>query len=223
MLLLISKPQGITSHDVVDRVRKITGVRRVGHAGTLDPFATGLLIVGVGREFTKQLGELTKNTTKTYVATLELGKETDSYDLTGIPLRQDFAGPEPELKKIVEVLANFEGEQQQTPPIFSAIKINGKKAYQFAREGEALKLNPRQVTIFYIKLINYNYPELSFECKVSSGTYIRSLAHDIGEKLKTGAFVKKLERTQIGDYSLNNALTLDKLQDFWNKQQSSNH
>ncbi len=210
MLLLIDKPKGITSHDVVDQLRKITGERRVGHAGTLDPNATGLLIVGVGRESTKKLGEITKNTTKTYEAEITLGATSDTDDAEGKILSNKVTKrlSDEDIKKI---LRQFEGEQMQIPPIYSAIKLKGKKAYELARKGKEVILEPRKITIHSIKLDEYNFPMLKITCEVSSGTYIRALARDIGKSLGTGAYLSELRRTKIGEFDIQNAQKLDKI------------
>ena len=209
--LLIDKPKGITSHDVVNKVRNVTSQRRVGHAGTLDPNATGLLIVGVGREFTKKLGYLSKGVTKVYEAHVVLGEIRDTDDSEGATVENYKGTKLPGYKKIEETLESFKGEQMQVPPAFSAIKLKGKKAYELARKGKEVKLEPRKITIVTIKLEKYKYPDLLFVCEVSSGTYIRALARDIGEKLKTGAYLKDLRRLKIGDYDIKDAIKLEDL------------
>lgn len=223
MFLLIDKPKSITSHDVIDIIRKITGERKVGHAGTLDPNATGLLIVGVGRESTKKLGDIAKNTQKAYGAEIFLGEERDTDDPEGVILqrtkddRSEF-NKTPSLSKIQRVLNSFIGEQEQVPPVYSAIKIGGKKAYEMARKGEKLSLGPRKIKIHWIKLKKYKFPLLEVGVKVSSGTYIRALARDIGRKIGCGAYLRNLRRTQIGEFKLENAVKLDKLtKDNWRK------
>src|SRR3990167_5402614 len=242
-MFLINKPKGPTSHDIVDEVRRITGERRVGHAGTLDPFAEGLLIILVGRKETKKQSEFL-NLDKTYEATLTLGIETDTHDSTGKPVKSqfpifNFQIPNHRLRrcpaksgdnfqipisKIKKVLKKFEGEQMQIPPKFSAKKIKGKKAYELARQGKKVELKPKQVKVYWIKLLKYkkctppwyktttDCAELKLRLKVSSGTYIRALARDIGRTLGTGAYVKELRRTQIGEYKLKNADTIQSLQ-----------
>lgn len=210
MFLLIDKPQGITSHDVVDQVRRITSERRVGHAGTLDPNATGLLIVGIGRESTKKLGVIAKDTTKTYEAEIVLGETRDTDDSEGVTTNTN-KKVKPALKQVLEVLKKFEGELEQIPPAYSAIKMKGKKAYELARAGKEVIIEPRKVTIHSLDFVSYEYPVLKIECKVSSGTYIRSLARDIGQMLCTGAYLKELRRTQIGQYSIKNAIALGAL------------
>lgn len=212
MILLIDKPKGWTSFDVVAKVRGILHEKKVGHAGTLDPNATGLLIIGTGAD-TKKLGELTTNTNKTYEAEIFLGATSDTGDIDGIITQRDSSTTlrmtESEIK---EILKGFEGEQMQIPPIFSAIKMKGKKAYELARKGTDFKLEPRSINIYEIKLISYEYPILKITCKVSSGTYIRSLAYDIGEKLGMGAYLLNLRRTHIGEYSVQKAISLQELQ-----------
>lgn len=210
MLLLIDKPKGITSHDVVDRVRRISGERRVGHAGTLDPNATGLLIVAVGRDDTKKLGHLTTGTTKTYIGEITLGRSTATDDSEGETLEEK---PVPTLseKEILKVLTTFEGTQMQKPPIYSAIKQNGKKAYEMARKGEVVDLPEREVTVHTIKLLSHTDSVLTIECEVSAGTYIRSLARDIAIKLGTVGHLSNLRRTKIGEYDIANASELAKL------------
>jgi tRNA pseudouridine55 synthase len=207
--LLVDKPKGITSHDVIYKVRKITGVSRVGHAGTLDPNATGLLIVGVGREATKTLGILTKDTTKEYRAEIYLGESRDSDDIEGtIVEKSSFV---PSLTQVKKCLESFLGKQKQIPPIYSAIKKDGKKAYEVARSGKIIVMDPRDVEIFSVHMDSYEYPYLTITTLVSSGTYIRSLARDIGECLNTKAYLSNLRRTKIGNYSINEGILLSEL------------
>lgn len=211
-VLFINKPPGPTSHDIVDEVRRIIGDRRVGHAGTLDPFAEGLLIVLTGPD-TKRQGEF-MGLDKTYEATFILGEERDTDDVTGRIRPTEMTGektkisnkaPAPNVEKIKEVLKSFEGEMEQMPPPYSAKKIKGKKAYELARRGETPQLKAKKVTIYNIELLDYEWPELKIRTKVSSGTYIRALARDIGRALKIGAYVGELKRTRIGDYLLKDA------------------
>jgi len=202
----IHKPPGPTSHDMVNKIRKLSGIKRVGHAGTLDPFAEGVLIVAIGREYTKQLGKFLKRD-KTYRATIKLGAESDSGDLTGKIIEKEKL-TKPNKKDIQEALKNFKGEIEQTPPAFSAIKIAGKKAYELARKGIKPDLKPRKVKIYSLKILKYSWPYLEIETKVSSGTYIRSLASDIGRTLKTGGYLEKLVRTKIGRFNLKNSINL---------------
>jgi tRNA pseudouridine55 synthase len=216
-ILLVDKPTGITSHDVVYKVRKKTGVKRVGHTGTLDPLATGLLIVLVGREFTKRQTEFLK-LDKDYICEAQLGVETDTYDVDGKTIKE--ASWE-ELKKITETdfkraLDNFRGEINQTVPPYSAVKIKGEKLYEKARKGEIIQedLPSRRVLIKELKLIgfvkNAEQEELFFTIKVScsSGTYIRSLVYDVGQQLGVGATTTSLRRTRIGKYKIEDAMNL---------------
>lgn len=211
MFLLIDKPKGMTSHDVVDRLRTITGERRVGHAGTLDPNATGLLIVGIGRESTKKLGKISKDTRKTYMAEIVLGEERDTDDSEGKVVLKAKGVLPPGRKEVVKILREFLGEQEQIPPKYSAIKLKGKKAYELARKGMKFTLIPRKVFVHRINLIRYKYPNLEIEVEVSAGTYIRALARDIGRKLGIGAYLSELRRTKIGEYFVEDAVSLEKL------------
>lgn len=208
MFLLVDKPKGITSHDVIDKLRRVTGERRIGHAGTLDPNATGLLIVGIGRESTKKLGNLTTGNKKTYEAQITLGQSRDTDDSEG-QILQNFNAEVPDKEKITRALKDFEGEQQQIPPAFSAIKLKGKKAYDLARKGQSPKLEPRKVVIHSIKLDKYEYPKLEITCEVSAGTYIRSIARDLGNNLETGGYLENLRRTKVGQFNIEDAEKLE--------------
>jgi len=202
MFLLIDKPKGITSHDVVDRVREITGERKVGHAGTLDPNATGLLVLGIRREATRELGKISKATKKIYEAEIYLGEERDTDDIEGIVVSKVKGFLAPSKNEVVKVLASFIGKQSQKPPIFSAIKIRGKKAYELARKGRKVEIKPRRIVVYSIDLIDYKFPSLAIRTKVSSGTYIRAVARDIGDKLGLPTYLKYLCRNKIADISL---------------------
>jgi len=207
-ILNIYKPAGPTSHDIVDKIRKITGIKKVGHAGTLDPFAEGILIILIGK--TTKLQPRFMAMDKTYVATLKLGAISDTYDKTGKIIMCE-AKPHTSKDKIENILKQFLGEIKQVPPIYSAIKIKGKKAYELARKGQIPQLKPRKVKIYNIQVLKYKYPYLEIKVKCSKGTYIRSLAHDIGQKLNCGAYLEKLTRTQIGKFTTKNTVKLDKL------------
>lgn len=206
-VLLVDKPAGWTSFDVVNYVRKIVaqaeGKRpkqvKVGHTGTLDPFATGLLVLLVGKEYTRRAGKLSK-LDKTYEVTMRLG-ETSS---TGDPEGEITAvsGAVPDEKALLKALKNFTGQIEQVPPAYSAIKINGQRAYKLARAGKEVKIEPRKVTINRLELVDYSYPEVKLVADVSSGTYIRSLVEDIGKTLATGAYTTALKRTEVGKYDL---------------------
>jgi tRNA pseudouridine55 synthase len=209
--LLVDKPAGWTSFDVVAKVRgqlkKETGQKfKVGHTGTLDPFATGLLIIVIGK-YTKRAEEFSK-LDKTYEAELILGSASSTGDTEGeITKKSDHV---PNTEEIKEAIKEFIGEIEQVPHKFSAMKINGQRAYKLAREGKEVKLEPRKVTIYSIKDVEYNYPRLKFTTEVSSGTYIRSLAEDIGEQLGVGAYLSQLRRTKVDKYRVEEAELLDK-------------
>ncbi len=208
--LLIDKPAGITSHDVVDQVRRIYKTRRVGHAGTLDPFATGLLIVAVGKA-TKDIQRFV-GLDKEYIATARLGATSDTYDLTGqltIKNKQLTISED----DVRTALMSFKGGYAQKAPAYSAKKVHGQKLYEMARRGEDVEhLRPiKNVDISEIELLDYHWPDVTFRVTCSSGTYIRSLAHDLGEKLGCGAYLTALRRTRIGDYKIEDA---KKLKDF---------
>ncbi len=211
--LLINKPIDWTSHDVVGYLRKITHIKKIGHAGTLDPFATGLLIVAVGREHTKRLDEF-KNLNKTYIATLHLGATSDTLDRTGII--HQISEAQIDVKNIQEVIKNFIGHQDQLPPMYSAKKIAGKKLYKLARKGIEVERKPNRITIFDLQIVDYAFPYLRLHINCSPGTYIRTLAHDIGQQLNVGAYCETLERTHIGEFSLANAIEVKKIsRDTW--------
>ncbi len=218
--LLIDKPETWTSHDVVGYLRKVTGIKKIGHAGTLDPFATGLLVVGIGREATKRLDEF-KGMSKTYVATIQLGATSDTFDSTGtINTESTKTQKHIELNDITMVLENFVGTQKQLPPMFSAKKINGKKLYDLARKGIEVERKPNEITIYSLELLNFDEKknELEINVNCSAGTYIRTLAHDIGQKLGCGAYCKELRRTNIGEFDVKNAVDVKNLEkDNWGK------
>jgi len=209
-IILIDKPSGMTSFGVVARVRRVltqnnplsSGKKvKVGHTGTLDPFATGLMILVIGKEC-KNAGTYSK-LDKIYEATVKLGQTSTTGDTEGeITEISDLV---PKTQDIEKVLKKFTGEITQRPPIFSAIKIDGQRAYKLARNGKQIEMPERQVTIFELDLINYSYPELKIRVHVSSGTYIRSLAEDIGVALNTGAYCTQLRRISISKWSVNQA------------------
>ena len=207
--ILIDKLAGITSHDVVLKLRKITKIKKIGHAGTLDPMATGLLILGIGRKATKKLSFFQK-LDKEYLVKIKLGAVSDTFDAEG-KIKEIEVKEIPSLEKIKKVLKEFEGEIEQIPPLFSAKKIKGKKAYELARKGIKVNLLPQKVKIYQIEILNYKFPYLEIKVNCSSGTYIRSLANDIGKRLGCGGYVEKLRRTKIGDFSVENAIKLKDL------------
>lgn len=201
--LLIDKPATWTSHDVVGYLRGVTREKTIGHAGTLDPFATGLLIVGVGRDATKQL-EHFKGLPKTYEATIQLGAESDTDDPTGTLIEHPDAIP-PSQEAVETVLQEFTGPQLQIPSMYSAKKIGGVKLYDLAREGKTIERPPQPIEIFSLELVSYTYPTLTIRVQCSPGTYIRTLAHDIGEKLDIQGYCLTLRRTAIGPYNVESA------------------
>jgi len=210
-VLLIDKPSGITSHDVVDKVRKKLKVKRVGHTGTLDPLATGLLIILVGRQYTKKQIQYLKQD-KQYHVTIKLGEETDSYDSDGQTVKKALPITLEEItkKKIEIALKKFKGEISQTVPSYSAVKIKGKKLYELARQNKVTLLPTRVVNIKALNILSFNNKTYDLELLVdcSSGTYIRSLAHDLGQNLKVGAHVTALRRTKIGKLDISKATPL---------------
>ncbi len=203
--LLIDKPTDWTSHDVVGYLRRVTGIKKIGHAGTLDPFATGLLIVAIGRESTKRIDEF-KNLNKTYETTIRFGATSDTHDKTGTLTPDDPATQMPSENEIKDVLQQFIGKQQQIPPMYSAKKVQGKKLYELARKGIEIERQPNNIEIYNIELLTYNEDSIDIRCEVSVGTYIRTLAYDIGHKLGVGAYCQELRRTHIGDFSVDQAI-----------------
>lgn len=211
--LLINKPRNWTSHDAVSYIRNIarkkTGNKKikVGHAGTLDPFATGLLIIGIGHEATKLIDEF-KGMPKEYIAKLKLGAISDTYDSEGkIQASKHLNTRTISKDKVEKIIQNFIGKQNQLPPMHSAKKIGGKKLYELARKGIEVDRKPHNIEIYDIKLMEYNWPNLKIKVNCSTGTYIRTLAHDIGEKLKVGAYCEELMRTKIGKYFVEKTIT----------------
>jgi tRNA pseudouridine55 synthase len=212
MIIGIHKPAGITSHDVVYRVRKITGIKKVGHAGTLDPFATGVLIILIGRESTKQSYQLMSGQ-KEYIAKLKLGAVSDSYDIDGAI--QEISDRIPTKEELEAVVHKYQGEIEQTPPIFSAKKIHGKKLYEYARKGQLIDIPSVKVTIDQITLEEYQYPYADIKVQCQKGVYIRSIGHDIGQDLGIGAYLVSLLRTQVGEYTIEKALTLEEFESYY--------
>lgn len=208
-MLLIDKPAGMTSFGVVSRIRRVLSSEKgkkikVGHTGTLDPFATGLMIIVVGKEC-KNAGFYTK-LDKIYEATIRLGQTSTTGDPEGEI--SDFSAKKPDLSQIKAVLEQFTGEITQSPPIFSAIKIGGQRAYKLAREGKEFEMPKRQVVVYTMELVDYNYPELKIKVNVSSGTYVRSLAVDIGDSLGVGAYCSQLRRLSIDKWRVSEARVL---------------
>lgn len=216
-LFAIYKPVGVTSHDVVNRVRTATHVMRVGHGGTLDPLAEGVLVIAVGRENTKKLEKYVKGD-KEYEATLALGYVSDTDDQEGPIHEYIFASSAkeelnskrvPTLKDIEGCIKKFIGNITQVPPHYSAIKVNGKEAYKRIRKGEKFEMKGRPVFIKDIKITSYAYPTLQLTITCGTGVYIRSLARDIGECLQTGAYLTRLVRTRVGEFELKDTVKLE--------------
>ena len=209
-IIVINKPKAYTSHDVVAKVKKILNVKKVGHTGTLDPNATGVLplLLNDGTKLSKYLIEHDKE----YEVTLKLGIKTDTADSEGKVIVQK------EVKSLVNVehvLKSFMGKQEQIPPMYSAIKVNGKKLYEYARKGQTVEIKPRKIEIYNIELIGINEKEneISFKLSCSKGTYIRSLCEDIATKLNTVGYMKELNRTKVGRFSIEEAINLEELEE----------
>lgn len=206
-LLLVDKPTGITSHDVVDRVRRVLGTRKVGHAGTLDPMATGLMLICVGRA-TRLMRYLT-GLDKVYEGTARLGEETDTLDADGETVARSEVNVA--LEDLERALASLTGDQEQVPPAYSAVKVGGRKSYEAARRGEELAVPPRRVTVKAFDLLSFESPDFDFRVGCSSGTYVRSLVADAGKALGCGAHLTRLVRTQIGSFALDEAAQVDSI------------
>jgi len=206
--LLIDKPSGPTSHDIVDMVRKATGMRKVGHAGTLDPFASGLLLIAVGKA-TKRISEFV-GLDKEYVATIRFGATSDTMDRTGtvtpsaVPCSFD-------QERLRHVMYAFTGAMKQMPPMFSAKKVKGRKLYELAREGKTVDRKPKDIMIHGLKLLGFKDGEAVIEAHVSSGTYMRALADDMGKILGCGDYLRELRRTAVGPYRIDESLPVEKL------------
>ena len=208
-IIVINKPKGYTSHDVVAKVKKILNVKKVGHTGTLDPNATGVLplLLNNGTKFSKYLIEHDKE----YIATIKLGIKTDTADSEGIIIEDKKVG---NLENVQEVLNTFIGKQTQIPPMYSAIKVKGKKLYEYARNGQNIEVEPRNIEIYSIELLNINKGsnEIEFKVQCSKGTYIRSLCEDIAKKLGTVGYMKELNRTKVGRFKIEDTITLEELE-----------
>ena len=212
-IIIINKSKNYTSHDIVYKIKKLFN-QKVGHTGTLDPLATGVLpiLIGKGTQCSKYL----TNHNKKYEAQIQLGQKTDTADAEGkiIEEKQVFSEMLSE-DKINLILRSFLGEQEQIPPIYSAIKVNGKKLYEYARKGEKIEIQPRKIKIYDIKLLNIDkiQNKIDFEVSCSKGTYIRSLCEDIAEKLGTVGYMSALKRTKVGDFYIEDAITLEELEE----------
>jgi tRNA pseudouridine55 synthase len=212
-VLVVDKPIGLTSHDVVQIIRRGTGIRRAGHTGTLDPRASGVLVILVGPAV--RLSEYVSASDKRYQATIRLGTSTDTYDsegtITGTASTTAIENITEE--QFNDVLQQFVGEIEQVPPPYSAVKVKGRKAYDMAREGEEVDLMPRKIKVYSLDILEWAPPEAVIDVYCSSGTYVRSLAHDLGKELGTGAFLVGLRRTKSGRFTLRDAVPLRRLQE----------
>ena len=205
-LYLINKPRGRSSFSIVAQVRRESGIKKVGHAGTLDPEAKGLLIVLVGKDYTRQAEKYSK-LDKSYEFEIKLGENSTTDDEEGEKAK--ISDAKPSSAQLASVIAELTGEITQTPPVYSAIKVGGQRAYKLARKGENPDIPSRKVTIENFKILSYDYPLVRLSADVSSGTYIRSLARTIGEKLGTGAYCTQIVRTRIGEFELKDAQPVD--------------
>jgi tRNA pseudouridine55 synthase len=208
-LILVDKPGGVTSHDIVLKIRKIIGPEKVGHFGTLDPLATGLLLLAVGKA-TKLFPFFSKKD-KVYRGKIRLGFSTDTYDALGRPLSEEHGGY-PDRETLSKAMDAFVGEIKQVPPPYSAKKLNGKPLYKWARAKRMIHLEPSSVVVYSFDLTAYTPPFLDFESRCSSGTYVRSLAHDLGQFLGCGGHLAELRRLAVGGYDLSAAVSLERVQ-----------
>lgn len=209
-VLVVDKPVGLTSHDVVQIIRRGTGIRRAGHTGTLDPRASGVLVILIGPAV--RLSEYVSASDKRYQATIRLGSATDTYDSEGRVVSSASVDgiSEDHFKKALE---SFIGEIEQVPPPFSAVKVKGRKAYEMAREGEEVDLRPRKIKVYSLDILEWDPPEVVIDVYCSSGTYVRSLANDLGQVLGTGAHLIGLRRTKSGRFTLRDAVPLRRLKE----------
>ncbi len=207
-ILLVDKDKGPTSHDIVNKVRRLFGIKKVGHAGTLDPMATGLMIILVGRA--TKVSQYLMSLGKVYEGTLLLGIETDSQDAEGAVVAEKPV-PVLEEEQVKSAMRAFLGDQYQTPPMFSAKKIQGQTLYKLARKGQTVEREPRVIHVSRFEMIRFMPPEIDFVVASSKGAYVRTIAHDLGNKLGCGGHLCKLRRTQVGDFDISRALTLEAL------------
>lgn len=220
LILPVNKPAGWTSFDVVNKLRMVSRVKKVGHAGTLDPFATGLLLICFGKA-TRQSAELME-LEKEYTGIIELGRETDTHDITGRVIRESVV-PELEAADIERAMQRYRGPIDQVPPMYSALKRGGRRLYELARQGVEVERAPRRVVIYRFDLLDYHPPELHFRMVCSRGTYVRAVARDLGRDLGCGAYLKTLIRTRIGDYTLDQAWELSALVQEIKRQKQQRH
>lgn len=209
-ILIIDKEQGKTSHDVVNDLRKILQMKRIGHTGTLDPLATGVLPMCIGRG--TRLAEYIQNDKKEYIATADIGYRTDTLDVTG-EITSESNKKTFDREELEQVIQNYIGDIQQYPPMYSAIRINGKRLYEYAREGKTIERKPRNVTIYSLDILNTTPSSFTIKVLCSTGTYIRTLVDDIGQDLESYATMTSLIRTQVGEFTLSNAYKVSDLRD----------
>jgi len=212
----INKESGYTSHDVVAKLRGITKQKKIGHTGTLDPDAMGVLPICFGKG--TKVCELLTNKDKVYLTTLLLGKTSDTQDRSGKILQENSTCHLTE-EEVIHCIQSFVGESEQIPPMYSALKVNGKKLYELAREGKEIPRKPRKIIIDEINIVQMNLPRVKMEIRCSKGTYIRTLCHDIGERLGCGGLMEELWRTQVGNFTLDNAITIDEFREIFLKGQ----
>ena len=205
-IFAVYKPKGITSNDAVQIVKRKAGGKKTGHAGTLDPLATGVLVVGVGREATKQLGEIVQKE-KEYLAVIKLGETSSTDDEEGEKIKIKVKNI-PEIIDIEKAIKKFQGKIMQTPPVFSAIKVNGREAYKLARKGQEVEMKLREIEIKKIDITGYKWPILKLKVVTGPGAYIRALARDIGDELGVGGYLADLERTRVGQFVKEDAVRL---------------
>jgi len=208
-ILLVDKPQGFTSHDVVAKMRRVFQMKKVGHAGTLDPMATGLLVILIGKA--TKVSQYLMSMDKEYVGRVKFGVITDSQDADGKTMEER---PVPELteEQVQAEMKTFIGDQYQLPPMFSAKKINGQKLYKLARQGKTVEREPRVIHISRFDLTNFALPEASFIVGTSKGTYVRTVAHDLGERFGCGGHLNELRRTAVGQFRIEKAATIEELE-----------
>lgn len=206
-LILINKQKGFTSHDVVNVIRKKLNIKKVGHTGTLDPNATGVLPILVGKA--TKISKYLMEHDKTYIATIKLGEKTDTGDSEGQVIEEKSIPADLKKEDINDVLRSFLGKQKQLPPMYSAIKINGKKLYEYAREGKEVKLEAREIEIYKIQLLEYKNNKIKFEVECSKGTYIRTLCENIAKKLGTVGYMEELQRTKVNNFKIEDSILLD--------------
>lgn len=213
-VLVVDKPVGLTSHDVVQIIRRGTGIRRAGHTGTLDPRASGVLVVLIGPAV--RLSEYVSASDKRYQATIRLGSSTDTYDAEGAVTASTTSWNDITEESFNEILQKFVGEIEQVPPPYSAVKVKGRRAYDMARQGEEVELEPRKINVYSLEVLEWAPPEVVIDVYCSSGTYVRSLANDMGEQLGCGAHLIGLRRTKSGRFTLRDAVPLRRLQEAFN-------